>query len=142
MQVRELKLTELDVAYEVLKELRVELSYDEFEDIVYQMQDQNYKIFGVYERDELITYAGVSVQSNLYHKRHLFMYELVTKATHRSRGYAKEMLFYLHDYAKMFKCENIVLTSGNQRVDAHRFYEREGFDKKSFMYVKAIMENR
>ncbi len=138
MQIREMNLKELYTAYEVVKQLRVALSYDEFEDLIYEMRHIEYKMFGLFERDELISYAGVSVQTNLYHKRHLYVYDLVTDEKYRSQGYGKLMLEYLHDYAKTAACENIVLSSGLQRKEAHRFYEKNEFAKKSYLFVKAL----
>ncbi|MEA3521828.1 MAG: GNAT family N-acetyltransferase [Campylobacterota bacterium] len=138
MQIREISLKELDVAYELVQELREALTYDEFEDLVYEMRHQEYKMFGIFVQDELLTYAGVSVLINLYHKRHLYLFDLVTKSSSRSKGYAKSMLNYLNDYAKIQNCENIVLSSGLIREDAHRFYKREGFDKKSYLFVKKV----
>jgi len=138
MQIREMTLKELYTVYELLKQLRQELSYDEFEDLIYDMRYMEYKMIGIFEKDQLICYAGVAVQTNLYHKRHLYIYDLVTDVTMRSKGYGKMMLEYLRDYAKMAACEHLVLSSGIQREDAHRFYETEGFNKKSFLFVKAI----
>jgi GNAT superfamily N-acetyltransferase len=138
MQIRELDLKELPEAYEVLSQLRGELSYEEFEDLVYEMRHKEYKMIGVYEGVELVTYAGVYVQTNLYHKRHLFVDDLVTYDTFRSRGYGDAMIEYLLNYAKVAMCENIVLSSGVQRGDAHRFYERMGFEKTSYMFVKSV----
>ncbi len=138
MQIRELTLKELDIAWDVVKELRTALTYDEFEDLIYAMRDINYTMIGIFEKDRLITYAGVAVSTNLYHKRHLFVYELVTQNSFQSQGYGKLMLEYLRDYAKMAACENLVLSSGLDKEDAHRFYETNGFEKKSFVFVKAI----
>jgi ribosomal protein S18 acetylase RimI-like enzyme len=138
MQIREISLKELDIVYKVIKELRVELSYDEFEDLIYDMRHMEYTMMGVFEKGELICYAGVAVQTNLYHKRHLYIFDLVTAMNYRSRGYGKMMLEYLRDYAKTAACEYLVLSSGMQREDAHRFYEKEGFLKKSYLFVHAI----
>ncbi len=138
MQIRELDLKELYTAYDVLKQLRINLSYEEFEDLIYDMRDMQYKMIGIFDGDELITYAGVNVQTNLYHKRHLFVFDLVTDEKYRSKKYGKMMLEYLYDYAKMGMCENIVLSSGLQKVDAHKFYESHGFFKKSFVYIKSV----
>ncbi len=138
MQIRELTLKELDIAWDVVKELRTQLYYEEFEDLIYDMRDINYTMIGIFEKDQLITYAGVNVTTNLYHKRHLFVYELVTLNSYRSQGYGKLMLEYLYDYAKMGACENVVLSSGFAREDAHSFYEKNGFEKKSFVFVKPI----
>ncbi|QOP41732.1 GNAT family N-acetyltransferase [Sulfurimonas marina] len=138
MQIRELTLKELDTAWEVVGQLRVSLDYKEFEDLIYEMRDINYTMIGIFERDKLITYAGVAVSTNLYHRRHLFVYELVTDEAFRSQGYGVMMLDYLKDYAKMGACENLVLSSGIEKEDAHRFYEKNGFSKKSFVFVKPI----
>ena len=111
MQIREMTLKELYTIYDVVKQLRNELSYDEFEDLIYDMRHTDYKMIGILEKDVLVTYAGVSINTNLYYKRHLYVYEFVTDEKYRGQGYGKIMLDYLKDYAKMGMCENIVLFS-------------------------------
>jgi len=138
MQIRELNLKELYTAYDVLKQLRPMLSYKEFEDLIYDMRHIEYKMFGIIEGEELITYAGVAVQTNLYHKRHLYVFDLVSDEKYRSGGYGAMMLEYLEDYAKTCMCENIVLSSSFEREDAHKFYEKNGFDKKSYIFLKRV----
>ena len=138
MQIRELDLKELQTVYEVISQLRTELSYKEFEDLIYDMRHMEYKMIGIMDREELICYAGVAVQTNLYHKRHLYVFDLVTDEKYRAKGYGKMMLDYLVDYAKMGMCENIVLSSGLEKINAHRFYENYGFTKKSFVYLKSV----
>jgi len=133
-----MNLKELYTAYDLVKQLRVGLDYDEFEDLIYDMRDINYKMIGLMQKDKLISYAGIGVSTNLYHKRHLFVYELVTDEQHRGKGYGRSMMEYLVDYAKIAMCENIVLSSGFSREDAHRFYEKDGFVKKSFVFVKSL----
>ena len=138
MQIRELDLKELFTAYGVLSELRTDLSYDEFEDLIYDMQHMDYKMMGLMDNNELITYAGVSIQTNLYHKRHLYIFDFVTLKKFRTQGYAQKMLEYLEDYARVGMCVNIVLSSGFSREEAHLFYESKGFDKKSYIFLKSI----
>jgi len=131
-------LKELYTVYDVLKQLRSELSYEEFEDLIYDMRHMEYKMFGILEKGELVCYSGVAVQTNLYHKRHLYIFDLVTDEKYRSQGYGKMMLEYLYDYAKTAACENLVLSSGLQRKKAHDFYEKSGFEKKSYLFVKSV----
>ncbi len=139
MQIRELDLKELDTVYEIVSQLRPQLSYQEFEDLIYDMRYMEYKMIGIMEKDVLISYAGVAVQTNLYHKRHLYVFDLVTDEQKRGQGYGKMMLEYLKDYAKIAMCENIVLSSGFAKEGAHQFYETNGFDKKSFVFVKSLV---
>ena len=138
MQIRELDLKELYTVYDVIKQLRTQLSYKEFEDLIYDMKYMDYKMIGIMDGEELITYAGVSIQTNLYHKRHLYVFDLVTDTKYRFEGYGKMMLEYLVDFAKIGMCENIILSSGLDRGEAHRFYESYGFEKKSFMFLKTL----
>ncbi|MBU1659662.1 GNAT family N-acetyltransferase [bacterium] len=138
MQIRELDLRELLSAYELVVQLRSELSYKEFEDLIYDMRCMEYKMFGVFEGENLMTYAGAAIQTNLYHKRHLYVYDLITDKDCRRKKYATLMLEYLHDYAKMGMCENIVLSSGISREEAHIFYEKNIFSKLSYLFVKNV----
>ena len=131
----------MDTAYEVLSQLGVDLSFDAFDDLIYEMRHMEYKMIGLFERERLITYAGVSIQTNLYHKRHLYIYDLVTDAEYRVKGYGREMMLYLRDYAKTAMCENIVLSSGLQTEEAHRFYMSEGFEKRSLLFVSKLTHN-
>ncbi|OIP54143.1 MAG: GNAT family N-acetyltransferase [Helicobacteraceae bacterium CG2_30_36_10] len=139
MQIRELDLKELYTAYEVLSQLRTELSYQEFEDLIYEMRHMEYKMFGIMDAEELITFAGVAVQTNFYHKRHLYIFDLVTDEKYRGKKYGSMMLEYLNDYAKICMCKNIVLSSSFSRELAHMFYEKKGFTKKSYIFVKPII---
>ncbi len=138
MQIREISLQELDDAYTLVKQLRPDLSYDAFEDLVYEMRHQEYRMFGIFEKEVLITYSGCSVLVNLYHKRHLYLYDFVTDSSYRYQGYGKKMLVYLEDYARVHQCENIVLSSALHREETHQFYEKKGFDKRSYLFVKSV----
>lgn len=138
MQIREMNFKELDLIYEVLSQLRPTLSFKEFDDLVYDMRHMDYKMIGLLHRGKLITYAGVAVQTNFYHKRHLYIFDLVTDSEFRGQKHGQEMLEYLQAYAKTAMCENIVLSSNFEREGAHRFYEKEGFDKKSFIFLKEL----
>lgn len=138
MQIRELDLKELLTAYEVVSQLHTSLTYKEFEDLIYDMRHMEYKMIGIMDGDNLITYAGVAIQTNLYHKRHLFVYELVTDKKYIDKDYGKMMLDYLNDYAKMGMCKNIVLSSSFEMEDSHSFYNKNSFTKKGYIFLKSI----
>ena len=106
MQIRELTLQELDTVYEMI-ELEYDLSYDEFEDLIYEMRE--YKMFGIFECGILITYAGVSIETNLLLKRHLKIHEFISVDIKNSDKYAQEMKSYLQDFAKISACEKIII---------------------------------
>ncbi len=108
MQIRELDLKELYTVYDVLSQLRKDISYEEFEDLIYDMRHNNYQMIGIMEGDELITYAGVSILTTFLDKRHLKVYDFITSGTYNANKYDKIMKDYLNDYAKMSMCEKVV----------------------------------
>jgi len=55
-----------------------------------------------------------------------------TRSDMRGRGIGAVMIRYCIDDAKQRDVKNIQLISNMARLDAHRFYERLGFDKRHF----------
>ena len=108
MQIRELDLKELDTVYSVLSELYTDMSYKEFEDFIYDMRHMDYKMIGIMENDELITYAGVAIQTTFKNDRHLKVFDFVTSKKYDVKKYDEIMKEYLNDYAKMGMCESVV----------------------------------
>jgi len=109
MQIRELNLKELYTVYDVVVQHFSELSYKEFEDIIYDMRHMEYKMLGVMEGEELLCYAGVAIQTSLKHKRHLKVFEIVLDKKSETK-YLQEMKSYLEDYAKMGMCNGVIYT--------------------------------
>jgi len=107
MQIREMDLKELESAYAVVSQLR-ELSYKEFEDLIYDMRYMEYKMIGVFEKEQLITYAGVCIQTTLKDKRHLRVFDFITDKNEDVLKYDKIMIEYLNDYAKVGMCEKVI----------------------------------
>jgi hypothetical protein len=117
MQIREISLTELYNVYELIKELHPHLSYDDFENLIYDMRHMEYKMLGLFERGELYAYAGISVQTTLSYGRHLAVFDFVSTLQHTDKAYALMLLEYLDDYAKMAACQKLLFfPSANKQI--------------------------
>lgn len=57
-------------------------------------------------------------------------------ASHRSQGIGTHMLAFVERYASDHGATQIELTSNQSRLDAHRFYERNGFVKSHAGFKK------
>jgi GNAT superfamily N-acetyltransferase len=126
-------------AYSVMHELRSHLTQDAYLSLVAQMTLRGYRLFVLRDGDTIVALAGVTIDVNFYHQRHVFVYDLVTSAAERSKGYGGILLGFVEGWAREQGCTTVTLASGLQRVDAHRFYEtRQGFDKTGFMFVKHV----
>jgi GNAT superfamily N-acetyltransferase len=63
----------------------------------------------------------------------------VTTDSERSRGHGQRLLEHLEEEARAAGCDMIALSSGLQRADAHRFYERRmGYARLSFVFGKPL----
>jgi GNAT superfamily N-acetyltransferase len=70
--------------------------------------------------------------------RTLYVDDLVTDETRRSRGYGKTMLDWLQKYAHEAGCAMFSLDSGTHRQEAHAFYFRERMRITSFHFAKKL----
>ncbi|KAA0766084.1 GNAT family N-acetyltransferase [Bacillus sp. SH5-2] len=140
MNVKEVVTEEqLDEVLPVLQQLRTQLSKEEASFLFREMKEEKYKLFSLRnEEDEVVSLAGVTICTNFYNKKHVFVYDLVTAEAHRSKGYGNVLLSYIENWGKEYGCESIALTSAFPRLDAHRFYEREGYDKVSYSFHKNL----
>ncbi len=108
MQIRELDLKELYTIHPLLTQHYNDISYKEFEDLVYDMRHMDYKMLGIMDKDKLITFAGVMIQTTFKDKRHLKVFDLITDKKYDSIKYNKMMRDFLDDYARTGMCENVV----------------------------------
>ncbi|MDR4889920.1 GNAT family N-acetyltransferase [Fredinandcohnia sp. QZ13] len=139
-EIRELKtVDEWKMAFPVMKQLRTHLTVEEFVDLVTEMQPQGYRLFALMDEGKVAAVTGVAQQLNLYYGKNMYVYDLVTDEAGRSKGYGEAILSYIHELARELGCGKVALTSGLQRVDAHRFYEdKMGYERKSYAFVREL----
>ncbi|WP_329610031.1 GNAT family N-acetyltransferase [Microaerobacter geothermalis] len=61
----------------------------------------------------------------MIHGRHVWVYDLVTHSDYRSKGYGEKLLEFIHKWGEENGCKTVALSSGVERRDAHRFYEKK-----------------
>lgn len=125
-------------AFAVMHELRVDLTQDGYRELLGEMTGQGYRMFALRQSDRILALAGTAVITNLYYGRHLWIYDLVTRSDERSRGHGARLLDHLEDLARAESCRSVALSSGMQRTGAHRFYERQGYERPSFVFKKEL----
>jgi GNAT superfamily N-acetyltransferase len=122
----------------VLRELRPHLTAESFASLYEEGYGQGLRYLAAFEGDRCVGAAGWRVMVTTDTLRKLYVDDLVTKASHRSRGVGQALLAHLGERASEGGCQVLDLDSGVQRADAHRFYMREGFVITSFHFVRRI----
>lgn len=139
-EIRELTTeAEWREAFPVLRELRDHLTEQTYLEYLREMREEGYRLFAVFEDEDVLAVAGAGVRTNFYNGRHLFVYDLVTRPDRRSEGHGGRLMGFLEDWARERNCESITLESGLWREDAHRFYEdRLGMDRYCYTFKKTF----
>lgn len=103
------------------------------------MRPKGYRIFAGRSDGEIAALAGVGFGVNLYYRRYLWVYDLITTEKARSRGHGKALLDHLEELAKAEGCDTVALSSSFHRKDAHRFYEEKaGYRKTGYTFWKGM----
>jgi GNAT superfamily N-acetyltransferase len=112
----------------VMRELRPHIKAIDFAARVLNQQKEGYQL-AFLELDRVIrSVAGFRVLNLLFSGRTLYIDDLVTRDSDRSRGFGAALFDWLVERAKEEECEHLSLDSGVQRFAAHRFYLNRGMD--------------
>ena len=81
---------------------------------------------------------GFRRQERLVHGPLIYVDDLVTSATGRSRGYGAVLLDWVEALAKSEGRKLVDLDSGTHRTEAHRFYFRQRYSITAFHFQKKV----
>lgn len=133
------RLEDIQRCYLVMHQLRPNWGLDEFvSQVQLQIEKDSYKLAYLEEDGEVRAIAGFRFGNMLIRKKHMYVDDLATDSRFRSQGYGRALLEWLKQIAWQNGCKQIDLDSGVQRLDAHRFYFREGFLNSSLHFVKKL----
>jgi GNAT superfamily N-acetyltransferase len=132
---------QIEACYPVMRELRPHLDAHVFVEIVREMQRDGYVLVFLKTSDRILGVAGFRTKRTLSCDKFLYVDDLVTVSTERSKGYGRILLEWLKDRARAEGCAQLHLDSGIQREDAHRFYERNGVPAAGY-HFRVELEKR
>ena len=120
--------------YDVMAQLRPHVARADFLATVRAMQADGLRLACIRDSGRVVAVAGYRISTNLFCGKHLYVDDLVTDDSERSKGHGKELLAWLRQLAVEQDCDVFHLDSGVQRKRAHAFYEREGMELASYHF--------
>lgn len=103
--------------------------------------DDYYMLLLINEEGEVIGFSGMIYMMNFEKPGHyLRILAFVVNSHYRKQGNGRLLLNESEQLAIKLNCDAIALNSGNreERVNAHTFYQTNGFNKKSLGFVKQL----
>ncbi|TRW93240.1 GNAT family N-acetyltransferase [Candidatus Methylobacter oryzae] len=121
-----------------MKQLRTELDEAAFVPLVRELMTDGYRLAYLRDETQVVCVAGFKISQNLFYGRHLYVEDLSTLETERSKDYGKRMMARLRDLAIADGCNAFHLDSGVQRHRAHKFYLNQNLSIVSYHFAERL----
>ncbi len=129
---------EREACVPVLRELRERLTEEEILDRVTHQYEDGYRLAYVESGGHVRAVAGFRILRNLAWGRFLYVDDLVTLPSDRSKGLGRVLMEWLVERARTQGCDELHLDSGVHRAAAHRFYLERGLEISSYHFGMAL----
>jgi GNAT superfamily N-acetyltransferase len=113
---------DIGCCWPVMAQLRPHITQQEWLPRIRRQMQGGYRLSLARAADAVVAVGGFRAGENLAWGRYLYIDDLVTDASARSRGAGRTLLGWLADLARAEGCVALHLDSGVQRFAAHRFY--------------------
>lgn len=98
------------------------------------IKDKHHHMVVAIEGKEILGWIHLELIHSLLYEPRVEIRALVVDEGFRGKGVGKSLTNYAQGWAKKKKVKRIFLRTNIKREDAHRFYEREGFERTKTSY--------
>lgn len=130
--------TEVRPCFSVLSQLRPDMTIDEFTKTTQRLYESGYRLVSLTDAENVQAVAGFHTGESYAWKKYLYVDDLVTNEGARSKGYGKQLINWIKNYADSISCDQLHLDSGVARHAAHKFYLNNGFIISSYHFACRI----
>ena len=137
LQILTLK-SEMLPHYPLIRQLSPGVSEERYAHLLDDMLAHGYRMVAVFDEGICVGLSGIWVATKIYSGRYLELDNVVVADTHRSKGIGKLLCDYIENFARTEGCEMLMLDAYLENEKAHAFYEREGFTRRGYHFLKKI----
>lgn len=124
--------------FEVIKYLRPHLNQQQFLELMPKIISEGYQLAYIETNIGVVALAGFRLSHNLFMGKNLYVDDLITLESERSKGYGETLMQWLRKIAVEEGCTKLHLDSGTHRGEAHKFYFRQGLTIASYHFSEDI----
>jgi GNAT superfamily N-acetyltransferase len=130
---------ELAACFPVMRELRPHLGdAGELAARVRRQAAEGYRVLALWQGEAAVACAGYRIIENLHRGRHMYVDDLVTADTARSRGHGDRLFDALVAEAKAQGCGSLTLDAALPNAAGHRFYFRKRMAVTAFRFARPL----
>jgi GNAT superfamily N-acetyltransferase len=108
------------------------------EEVLDDMIAHGYQMVLLMDGDFCAGLSGIWVSTKIYSGKYLEMDNVVIDQSYRSKGLGNLLTEFITDYAKKLGCKTMMLDAYIENDKAHTFYERAGFVKRGYHFIKKL----
>jgi (aminoalkyl)phosphonate N-acetyltransferase len=141
INLRKALSTDIDQVYDLVCQLEgCKMNRDRFLEIyTHNLTDERIHYWVIKHEKKVIGFVSLHMQDLLHHTDKVAeVQELCVAENHRGKGFGKLLLDQVILEAKNQNCELIELSANKKRIDAHRFYEREGWERSHYKFTMKL----
>jgi len=137
--IRNATLGDFDLAFDFIEQLWTANTYDK--NVIHKvyrevLEDENAFAFFIFENGAPMGFChGVYFNTFWQSGKTCYVSSIISNPSVRGKGYGRKLMDHAKELAKERGCKAIVLDSGFQRKDAHRFYELYGFTQCAYCFT-------
>jgi len=122
----------------LIKQLSADLTLESYSQMLPNMIQNNYKQAVAYENKIPVAVCGFWISTKLYAGKYVELDNVVVDENYRSNGVGKKLCNVVLDLAISQGCKMAMLDAYLENEKGHVFYEREGFIKRGYHFVKKL----
>lgn len=136
MEFKNAALEDFDIAFRYIEQLWSYNTYDRnslFEVYKRVLGDPGSFAFFLLDKDEYKGFChGAFFDTFWMSGPTCYVSSIITNADERGKGFGVQLMDHARELAVSRNCKALILDSGFPREDAHRFYEKYGFEKSCY----------
>ena len=130
--------SELDAAFELLKQLRTHLTFESFRENISKLKKENYELWSLQDNGSIVALAGLRTYTDFVRGTHLYVDDLVVDQNLRSQGYGAKLLAFTEKLCSEKGLPSLRLACAHENKKGYSFYQREGWTDRSCAFVKKV----
>jgi len=124
--------------YELIKLLNPKLSREEYALLISQMIPNHYKQLIALQNGLIMGVCGYWINTKIYSGKYIELDNVVVDVKNRNQNIGEQLCLKVLEIAEKEHCNVAMLDAYLENEEAHRFYERLGYIKKGFHFIKKL----
>lgn len=130
--------SEMIAQYELISQLSPNVTLNDYTLMINDMAALNYQQAVAYINEKPVGVCGFWINTKIYSGKYIELDNVVVDKNFRSKNIGQLLCNYVLEIARQNNCKTAMLDAYLENTQAHIFYERIGFIKKGFHFIKPL----